>query len=434
MAEWKPIDELFDYEKGTLQSSKCTSGSYTFITAAEDWKTHETFTHDCEALIFAMAASGSLGRTHYFKGKFISSDLCFILTPRKGLRLDLIFYYRLFNFLRTDIVKKTSTGTSKLAINQTNFGAYKLPYFDYEHQLSFRGKIETITGINEEFVEGIGYQLSLLTKLRQAVLQEAIEGKLTAAWRKQNPKLISGENHASKLLEKIKIEKGRLIKEGKIKKEKPLLPIINGEKPFELPDGWVWCRLGEVVKEFQNGLSKRNGTSGNPVIVVRLADIDNYKLSLLNSRQIKLTSSEFEKYSLMDFDILITRVNGSVDIVGNFNLIRNCNDQVTYCDHFVRMSLFFPEHFAPFFFYVEKTSLIRNRIKDEFKTTSGQKTINQGQLNNFYFPIPPLAEQQAIVERVDKLVAMIDVLEKQVSERKKQSEMLMRSVLREAFI
>ena len=95
MAEWKPIKELFDFEKGTLQSSKCTLGKYTFITAAENWKTHSDYTHDCEALIFAMAASGSLGRTHYVKGKFISSDLCFILTPKKALKLDLIFYYRL---------------------------------------------------------------------------------------------------------------------------------------------------------------------------------------------------------------------------------------------------------------------------------------------------------------------------------------------------
>jgi type I restriction enzyme S subunit len=69
MAEWLPICDLFEFGKGTLQSSKCTPGPYTFITAAEDWKTHTEFTHDCEALIFAMAASGSLGRTHYFKGK-----------------------------------------------------------------------------------------------------------------------------------------------------------------------------------------------------------------------------------------------------------------------------------------------------------------------------------------------------------------------------
>jgi type I restriction enzyme S subunit len=59
------IDELFNFEKGSLQSSKCESGKYNFITASADWKTHKEFTYDCEALVFAAAAAGSLGRTHY---------------------------------------------------------------------------------------------------------------------------------------------------------------------------------------------------------------------------------------------------------------------------------------------------------------------------------------------------------------------------------
>jgi len=89
----KRIDELFNYEKGVLQSSKSTSGKYDFITASSEWKTHKEYTHNCEALIFAAAASGSLGRTHYVKGKFISSDLCFIITPKdlKNLPVDLSF-------------------------------------------------------------------------------------------------------------------------------------------------------------------------------------------------------------------------------------------------------------------------------------------------------------------------------------------------------
>ena len=68
------IGKLFNIEKGSLQSSKCTPGQYSFITAGEEWKTHIEYTHDCEALVFAMAASGSLGRTHYVNGKFIASD------------------------------------------------------------------------------------------------------------------------------------------------------------------------------------------------------------------------------------------------------------------------------------------------------------------------------------------------------------------------
>jgi type I restriction enzyme S subunit len=65
------INDLFHFEKGSLQSSKCTPGDFNFITAASEWKTHNEYSHECEALIFAAAASGSLGRTHYVNGKFI---------------------------------------------------------------------------------------------------------------------------------------------------------------------------------------------------------------------------------------------------------------------------------------------------------------------------------------------------------------------------
>ena len=139
-----PVGKLFNVEKGQLQSSKCTPGKFDFITAAEDWKTHHDYDHECEALIFAAAASGSLGRTHYVDGKFISSDLCFILTPKDENKfpLNLEFYYFVFNSLRPTLVAATKSGTSKESINQTNFKKYELPYFDIEKQNFWIAKLK----------------------------------------------------------------------------------------------------------------------------------------------------------------------------------------------------------------------------------------------------------------------------------------------------
>ncbi|MBF0499659.1 MAG: restriction endonuclease subunit S [Candidatus Riflebacteria bacterium] len=256
MAEWVPISELFDFQKGTLQSSKCTPGQYTFITAAEEWKTHTHFSHDCEALIFAMAASGSLGRTHYFKGKFISSDLCFILTPKENRKLILKFYHRVFNFLREDIVKKTSTGTAKLSINQTNLGNYRLPYFEIKHQEKFGKKLACISEIKNSMVCINAEDADILMRLRQAILKDAIEGKLTAKWREEHlVRKGDSEYDAAALLEQIKVEKQKLIAKGEIKKEKPL-PLVNlDEMPFQLPEGWVWCHLGELIRYAEAGKS-----------------------------------------------------------------------------------------------------------------------------------------------------------------------------------
>lgn len=96
----------------------------------------------------------------------------------------------------------------------------------------------------------------VIDTLKQSILQEAIQGKLTGAWRKQNPDV----EPASELLKRIKAEKAQLIKDKKIRKEKPLPPITEDEIPFELPEDWVWCRLGEIFQTTSGGTPNRSNS------------------------------------------------------------------------------------------------------------------------------------------------------------------------------
>lgn len=209
------IGDLFELEKGSLQSSKNIEGEYDFITAAEEWKTNNEYSHECEALIFAAAASGSLGRTHYVNGKFITSDLCFIITPKDEVKypIDLKFYHFVFNSLKEEIVKNTKTGTSKESINQGNLKNYEIPYFGIEQQHLWINRLLNTKSIKETLENEILNQKNLLTKLKQSILQEAIEGKLTAKCIEDNQDI----EPVSVLLGKIKAERKKLIKEKKSK-------------------------------------------------------------------------------------------------------------------------------------------------------------------------------------------------------------------------
>ena len=158
------ISSLFEIQKGTLQSTKKTDGEFDFITAAQEWSTHNSYTYDCEALIFAFGAAGSLGRTHYVNGKFIASDLCFILTPKKGSKypVNLSFYHAYFNAIREQIVADLAKGVSKLAINKTEFSNYLIDYVPVEKQNAFgkkiveeQKKIEEMKGKIEQSEENI---------------------------------------------------------------------------------------------------------------------------------------------------------------------------------------------------------------------------------------------------------------------------------------
>lgn len=130
------IGTLFKNERGSLASDNNIEGEYNFITASEDWKTHVEFDHDCEALVYAVSASGSLGRCHYVKGKFIASNLCLLLTPKNTelYPINLHFYSMYFNAIRKRIVNELADGTSKLTISPDDLMDYYIEYFPIDKQ------------------------------------------------------------------------------------------------------------------------------------------------------------------------------------------------------------------------------------------------------------------------------------------------------------
>lgn len=134
------IRKLFDYTPGTIASeSNDDDGEYNFITASSEWKKHSAYSHDCEALVFAVAASGSLGRTHYVKGKFVASNLCLVLTPSKNpkYKVDLRFYKYYFDSIREQLRADLADGTSKLTIDPADLMDYYIEYVPYERQKEF---------------------------------------------------------------------------------------------------------------------------------------------------------------------------------------------------------------------------------------------------------------------------------------------------------
>jgi type I restriction-modification system DNA methylase subunit len=128
------LSEIFNIKKGVLQSTKATPGEYRFVTASDEISTHEEYTHDTEALIVAVAAGGSLGKVQYVHEKFIASDLCFVLTPKKKNQSDLLFYFYYLKSIRANLVQLLAKGVSKQSINKKDFENLLIDFFSYEKQ------------------------------------------------------------------------------------------------------------------------------------------------------------------------------------------------------------------------------------------------------------------------------------------------------------
>jgi type I restriction enzyme, S subunit len=424
----KKINEIFNIEKGSLQSTKKIPGTYNFITASKEWSSHINFTHDCEALVFASSASGSLGRTHYVNGKFIASDLCYILTPKYDEQVDMSFYWFVFNFIKENIVEQTATGTSKLAINRNNFINYKIPYFNIKHQKKCKQKLLNMDQLKNYFNSNLSKELFYIKKLRQAILQEAIEGKLTADWRKEHPELINGENRAENLLKKIKEEKENLIRENKIKKKKPFPPITENEKPFELPKGWAWCRLNDVSDNIHYGFTASAMPNVKEPKLLRITDIQNDKVNWINVPGCKIETNEIKKYLLSEGDILVARTGGTI---GKSFQIDNLQYEAIFASYLIRIivnNLLNKKYIK----YFMQSRLYWIQL-DKMSWGSGQPNVNATNLKKMIFPLPPFDEQELIINRIGNLMDIIDNLEKNIDHQKKMSDQLTQSLLREAF-
>lgn len=421
------IDKLFNFEKGTLQSSKCEAGKYNFITASAEWKTHIEFSYDCEALVFAAAASGSLGRTHYVNGKFIASDLCFIITAKdsKNFPIDLKFYHIIFNEFKKDIVKNTKAGTSKEAIGLTAFGKYELPYFQIEKQIEIKSKFVNSAEVKDELLIELTYQEGLLTQLRQAFLREAMLGRLV----KQDKR----EGNAKESLQIIKAEKEKLIAEKKLKKGKEL-PINEEEIPFEIPENWIWCRLGEILTEIKYGTSQScdyDSTKNSKVL-----RIPNVSGGVLNGEDLKFTNlnvKEQTELSLEENDILIIRSNGSRDLVGKTVLVTTEFVGFTYAGYLVRFR-FNKNLTNPNFLWLATTSpFFRELIETPLRTTVGINNINTEEMSNLLIPLPPLAEQNRIVKKLDEVMNLCEELKTTITDNQNYTNQLLQVALKDAL-
>lgn len=150
--------------RGSLASENAEPGIYPFITASEEWKTHSSYDQEGEAIIYAVFASGSLGRAHYVNGKFIASNLCLVLTPKKPEQypVNLLFYSLYLNAIRQTIRNEIADGTSKLTISAEDLDNYMIEYIPIELQ----------NKIADNYKKNVMIPLQILKEKKQIIFDE----------------------------------------------------------------------------------------------------------------------------------------------------------------------------------------------------------------------------------------------------------------------
>jgi type I restriction enzyme, S subunit len=279
-----------------------------------------------------------------------------------------------------------------------------------------------------------------IKKLRESILQLALQGKLTAHWRRmQQNKFPLGEmsegqrgegDHSAKaLIEKIKAEKAKLVKEGKIKKEKPLPPIKEDEIPYELPEGWVWCRFQEVF-DIRDGThdSPKYVEGGDSYPLITSKDFKNGAIDFSNSKRISKGDylKIIQRSGVETDDVLFSMIGGNIGnqvVVGEF--IDFAIKNVALFKYFNK-KLSVPQFLKLFSLHI--TYDLQNKA-----IGGAQPFISLTNLRNLLFPVPSLEEQKAIVETVNHLMVSCDQLEEQAKLSKQQAGDWMKGSLREVI-
>ncbi len=233
--------------------------------------------------------------------------------------------------------------------------------------------------------------------LKAKLITLGIQGRLTEQ--------LASDGTAEELYQQIQAEKQRLIKEGKIKREKPLPEISEEEIPFEIPENWKWVRFGELYS-LSNGLASRGSQGGRERPVLRLADIANGSINTDNIRKIALTEVEYSSHIIQKNDLVIIRVNGSKDKVATVYPY-DSDEEISYCDHLFCAKCLSSLLEITFVSYVFNSAEIRKLISPSIKTTAGQNTISQKNIGIIPIPLPPLAEQKRIAETLERVLGVL---------------------------
>ncbi|MGG5598186.1 restriction endonuclease subunit S [Myroides sp. C8-3] len=322
-----------------------------------------------------------------------------------------------------DLCEKASSGiTHRKYLSEDSFLNNEINLPSLEEQKQSIANINNLKESGNSISTEITHQLDLIKNLRQAFLREAMQGTLVSN------ETTDGKTGAD-LLAEIQTEKTKLIKEKKIKKGKPLVPIAEEEIPFDIPENWTWCRLESINSKIGSGSTPKGGNysqEGYPFF--RSQNIQNDCLVFDDIKYINDdVQLKMKGTKVISNDLLLNITGGSL---GRCALVPKEFKEGNVSQHvcILRSVLVLPK-----FYHQLIISPFIQQLIFSSTTGAGREGLPKYNLEQFVIPLPPLEVQERIVTKLDELMNYCDKLETQVKESQKTNELLLQQVLREAL-
>ncbi len=423
------LGDICTITKGETGIMKAIPGAYTMVALGEANKTHNEFQFDTKAVIIPLVSStghghASMKRVKYQEGKFALGNILCAVIPKDENFVLAKYLHIYLHWNREELLVSQMKGMANvsLSIGKIAEVIVIVPNLEKQRQIV---ELEQKLVAKELIVEKLlTDQLTQLENLNQAILQEAVQGKLTAKFRSSHPELVEGSQSASELLKRIKSDKLKLGK-----KEKPLPPIKAAEIPFEIPESWVWCRLGDICSKIGSGSTPKGSNyskSGFPFF--RSQNIYNEGLIFTD---ITFVSEEIQKQMngtvVYPNDILLNITGGSL---GRCSLVPNDFEQGNVSQH---VCIIRPLVVDRNFFHKIVLSPYFQKFVFSSTTGAGREGLPKYNLERFVIPLPPLSEQTRIVAELEKQLAKTKQLKEHIIANQHATEQLLEALLHGAF-
>ncbi len=337
----------------------------------------------------------------------------------------------IFPFIETDNILRnylfkilpiiSQNGETKDAIkgktlNSSSIYNIILPLPPLTVQNAIVAKLEEVLPLVDAYENAVLQKEELKTalpdKVKKAILQEAIQGKLTKSWRKTTTIEESGKQLLDKIIEERNAKLLAQWEEAKKKNPKAKKPtpiaaseITEDEIPFEIPKSWCWCRLGEIGV-FNGGYafkSEKYVTKGNGIRVLRISDFNEAGINHKNPVYYPY-NEELASYKLNDNDIIMCMTGGTV---GKSFLIKTLLEDMYVNQRVADIKILHPIN-SEYVYSVIQSHHIQKGIQDNKNSTNDN--ISAELIKNFLIPLPPLAEQEKIVEIIEQILPLCEKL------------------------
>ena len=383
-------------------------------------------------IIINSTGGGTVGRTGYIDAtvfekfdKFVADSHVTVVRSTKLVSHRYIYHYLLSPYIQIGIEERCTGSTNQIELRTTTISDYLVPIPPVEEQKRIVEKVESMLPVvtrYEKLQRNLDHLNSTLPSLiKKSILQEAIQGKLVPQAPNDEP--------ASILLQRIKEEKQRLVKEGKLKKKDIVDSIIykgddnkyyeqiEGESvditediPFDVPEGWVWCRLKSICSIFTGATFKKEDsrTDQKGIRILRGGNILPFKITF-NADDIFLSPNFVKENILLQRNDIVTPAVTSLENIGKMARIKDNLVDVTVGGFVFILRLYYSSDWLSKYLLAVMSSPTIIEYMKSITNKSGQAFYNIGKerLGTTLLPIPPHCEQHRIVSQIEKIFSEI---------------------------